>query len=228
MKKETFYFSHDYTAKSDEKIKNLIYEFGYEGYGIYWSLIEELYQNANALQTNYKRIAFDMRVDENTIKSIIENFDLFVVENGFFGSLSVQRRLDMRNEKSNKARESAQKRWTKDANALPTQSDSNAIKESKVKENKLKEVIDIDFFNEVWELYNKKLNKEESFKAFKKIKSTEYELIKNHIPNFVKQFKDKQFQPYFSTYLNKKRWQDEVETKQPVQPRLERRATLND
>jgi len=45
LKKETFYFSHDYTARSDEKIKNLIYDFGYEGYGIYWSLIEELYQN---------------------------------------------------------------------------------------------------------------------------------------------------------------------------------------
>jgi hypothetical protein len=141
LKKETFYFSHDYTAKSDEKIKNLIYEFGYEGYGIYWSLIEELYQNANALQTNYKRIAFDMRVDENTIKSIIENFDLFVVENGFFGSLSVQRRLDMRNDKSSKARESAQKRWSKDANALPTQSEGNAIKESKVNENKIKRFI---------------------------------------------------------------------------------------
>lgn len=138
LKKETFYFSHDYTARSDEKIKNLIYDFGYQGYGIYWALIEELYQNANALQTNYKRIAFDMRVDENTIKSIIENFDLFIVENEFFGSLSVQRRLDMRNDKSNKARESAQKRWTKDANALQTQSDSNAIKESKVKETKRK------------------------------------------------------------------------------------------
>ena len=138
LKKETFYFSHDYTARSDDKIKNLIYDFGYEGYGIYWSLIEELYQNANALQTNYKRIAFDMRVDEKTIKSIIENFDLFIVENEYFGSLSVQRRLDMRNEKSNKARESAQKRWSKDANALPTQSDSNAIKKSKVKETKRK------------------------------------------------------------------------------------------
>jgi hypothetical protein len=138
LKKETFYFSHDYTARSDEKIKNLIYDFGYEGYGIYWSLIEELYQNANALRTNYKRIAFDMRVDENTIKSIIENFDLFIVENEFFGSLSVQRRLDMRSDKSSKARESAQKRWTKDANALPTQSEGNAVKESKVKEIKIK------------------------------------------------------------------------------------------
>ena len=138
LKKETLYFSHDYTARSDEKIKNLIYDFGYQGYGIYWALIEELYQNANALQTNYKRIAFDMRVDEKIIKSIIENFDLFIVENEFFGSLSVQRRLDMRNDKSTKARESAQKRWTKDANALQTQSDSNAIKESKLKESKRK------------------------------------------------------------------------------------------
>ena len=88
--------------------------------------------------------------------------------------------------------------------------------------------IDIDFFNEVWNLYNKKLNKDESLSAFKKIKSSEYEVIKNHIPNFVKTFKDKQYQPYFSTYLNKKRWQDEVDTKQPVQPRLERRATLDE
>jgi hypothetical protein len=86
----------------------------------------------------------------------------------------------------------------------------------------------ITVFNEFWEMYNKKQNKEDSINAFKKIKSTEYDLIKNHIPIFVKQFKDKQFQPYFSTYLNKKRWQDEVETKQPIQPRLERRATLND
>lgn len=138
MKKETYYFSHDYTARSDEKIKNLIYDFGYQGYGIYWALIEELYQNANALQTNYKRIAFDMRVEEKIIESIVQNYGLFIVENEYFGSLSVQRRLDMRNEKSNKARESAQKRWTKDANALQTQSESNAIKESKVKENKRK------------------------------------------------------------------------------------------
>lgn len=138
MKKETYYFSHDYTARSDEKIKNLIYDFGYQGYGIYWALIEELYQNANALQTNYKRIAFDMRVEEKIIESIVQNYGLFIVENEYFGSLSVQRRLDMRNEKSNKARESAQKRWTKDANALQTQSESNAIKESKVKESKRK------------------------------------------------------------------------------------------
>ena len=105
---------------------------------------------------------------------------------------------------------------------------SQEEQEQEQEEEQEKEVFDIDFFNEVWNLYNKKLNKDESLSAFKKIKSSEYEVIKNHIPNFVKQFKDKQYQPYFSTYLNKKRWQDEVDTKQPVQPRLERRGTLNE
>lgn len=105
---------------------------------------------------------------------------------------------------------------------------SQEEQEQEQEEEQEKEVIDIDFFNEVWNLYNKKLNKDESLSAFKKIKPSEYEIIKTHIPNFVKSFKDKQFQPYFSTYLNKKRWQDEVETKQPIQPRLERRGTLND
>jgi hypothetical protein len=89
-------------------------------------------------------------------------------------------------------------------------------------------VNDINIFNEFWDLYNKKLNRELSEKAFKKINESEYDLIKNHIPNFVKQFKDKQFQPYFSTYLNTKRWQDEVEVKKPITPRIERRATLDE
>lgn len=107
----------------------------------------------------------------------------------------------------------------------PKKADSVSVSDS-VNDNDNK--INLLVFDELWNLYNKKLNKEDSLNAFKKIKSSEYEVIKNHIPNFVKSFKDKQFQPYFSTYLNKKRWQDEVETKQPVQPRLERRATLND
>jgi hypothetical protein len=89
-------------------------------------------------------------------------------------------------------------------------------------------VNDINIFNEFWDLYNKKLNRELSEKAFKKIKESEYDLIKKHIPNFVKQFKDKQFQPYFSTYLNTKRWNDEVEVKKPITPRLERQATLDE
>jgi hypothetical protein len=136
--KETFYFSHDFNARNDEKIKRLLMRHGVTGYGIYWAIIEDLYMNANALRTECERIAYELRVDAKVVESVIFDFDLFVFDDENFGSLSVQRRLDERFEKSAKARESANKRWN-NANALQTQSDRNAIKESKVKEIKVKE-----------------------------------------------------------------------------------------
>ena len=140
--KDTYYFSHDYNSRNDHKIKKLVSKHGYLGYGLFWAIIEDLYNNANALQTDYESIAFDLRTSENIIESIINDFDLFVIEADNFGSLSVQRRLEERDAKSLKARESAYKRWNKDkenANALQTDSECNAIKERKVNEIKEKE-----------------------------------------------------------------------------------------
>jgi hypothetical protein len=134
--KETYYFSHDYNARSDVKIKRLIAKHGLLGYGIYWAIIEDLYQNANALPLDCESIAFDLRTDEITVESIIQDFGLFVIDGNEFGSISVERRLEERAKKSNKARESAILRWEKYANAMRTHSDSNAIKESKGKDNK--------------------------------------------------------------------------------------------
>lgn len=147
--KDTFYFNHDCMAQQDDKIRKLIRKHGYEGYGIFWSIIESLYLNANALRTDYEGIAYDMRVNESTIESIINDFDLFSIKDGFFGSKSVERRLNERYEKSNKAKKSAQSRWKNqpsDANVMRTECeriekscDSNAINEIKLKEIKVKE-----------------------------------------------------------------------------------------
>jgi hypothetical protein len=139
MTKDTFYFSHDYNARFDEKIKQLIRKHSMLGYGCYWAIIEDLYNNANALRTDYDGIAFELRITTEQAKSIINDFDLFVFDGDYFGSASVERRLNERNEKSVKARKSAFDRWNKaknDANALRTQSDGNAIKESKGNESK--------------------------------------------------------------------------------------------
>lgn len=136
--RDTFYFSHDYNARTDSKIKRLIARHGMAGYGIYWAIIEDLYQNANALPTDYESIAFDIRTDEATLKSIVNDFDLFSVDSDSFGSMSVQRRLDEREQKSAKARDSARKRWDRDANALQTHSEGNAIKGKERKGNQRK------------------------------------------------------------------------------------------
>lgn len=142
MGKETFYFSHDYNTRADSKIKRLLVKHGYEGYGLFWAIIEDLYNNANALPLDYESIAYDLRTDYEKVKSIINDFDLFTVTDEKFSSESVGRRLEERNQKSVKAREIANKRWGKpetDAKALRDGCVGNAIKESKVKESKGKE-----------------------------------------------------------------------------------------
>lgn len=142
MGKETFYFSHDYNSRTDEKIKKLLAHQGYAGYGLFWAIIEDLYNNENRLKLDFHTIAFDLRSDKETIKSIISDFELFEIDGDFFKSLSVEKRVFERREKSKKASESANKRWKPNANALPTHCAPNAIKESKgkeIKENNKKE-----------------------------------------------------------------------------------------
>lgn len=146
----TFYFSHDYTARSDIKIKKLIATQGMLGYGVYWSLVEDLYHNNNKLEDNPSLLAYDYRCTTELIKSVINDFNLFIVKDGYVSSNSIQKRLDERNDKVTKAKQSASKRWENkgknadnietqcdsDANAMRTQCDGNAIKESKVNKRK--------------------------------------------------------------------------------------------
>ena len=146
MAKDTFYFPHDYNSRNDEKIKFLIRKHGMLGYGLFWSIVEDLYNNANALRIDYDGIAFDHRVDAELVKSVINDFGLFEFDGDNFGSFSIERRLNERNAKSKKALESALSRWDKvrnnanslknDANALRTECEGNAIKERKGKEIK--------------------------------------------------------------------------------------------
>lgn len=142
MSKDTYFFSHDYNARTDKKIKPLLAKYGMLGYGIFWSIVEDLYNNANALPTDYNTIAYDLRVDENVVSSVINDFGLFIIDGDIFSSNSVKTRLEKRNEKSENARKSAFKRWN-DANALQPNSKGIALKERKEKEIKGKENKDI-------------------------------------------------------------------------------------
>lgn len=141
--KETFYFSHDYNARGDERVIKLISKAGWEGYGLYWAIIEKLYEGDGYMEEDYDCIAFDLRTDSDRIRPIINDFKLFKVKGGRIHSESVLHRLRQRKGRSEQARQSALSRWnkpsTRDANAMRTQCDGNAIKESKGKESKVKD-----------------------------------------------------------------------------------------
>lgn len=134
--KDTFYFTHDYNARQDFKIKRLMRKHGALGYGVFWSIIEDLYNNENALPLDYDCMSYDYHASVEVIQSVINDFELFTFSGSEFGSVSVQNRLDVRDKKSKNARDSARKRWSKatdnqssNANALPTDSEGNANKE---------------------------------------------------------------------------------------------------
>ena len=213
MAKDTFYFSHDYNSRNDEKIKFLIRKHGLLGYGLFWSIIEDLYNNANALRTDYEGIAYDFRIDVSIVKSVINDFDLFVFDEDVFGSLSVQKRIDERDSKSVKARESAHKRWT-NANAMQSQCEGNAIKESKekeIKESKVNKVNIIDEdFDRFWDLYDYKKSRDKAEKAWKTLNKEEKALALQNAPLYVKSTPDKQFRKHPTTYLNNKNFNDEI------------------
>ena len=216
------YFSHDYNTRQDEKVKRLIMKEGMLGYGIFWSIVENLYNNANALRLEYDIIAFELHVDTDIVKRIINEYDLFIINGVFFGSESVERRLNERVEKSKKASESAIYRWSKqknDANAMQTQCNSNAIKENKIKKNKIKDTNNTCFsFDEFWDMYAKKIGREKCEHKYKTILESDRAKIKSTLPKYLETIEDKQYQKNPQTYLNGKHWEDEIIIKKPLKP----------
>jgi hypothetical protein len=158
--KDTFYFSHDYNARNDPKLIKLLMKLGQEGKGVYWDLIEMLYEQDGYLKLNEcESYAFALHTHCDLLNSVIRDFDLFTVNNTVFYSESVLKRLEKRRIISEKAVISANKRW-KNANAMPTHSEGNARKgkERKGKENKINNNTDI--------IFPEKLNNEVFKKAF--------------------------------------------------------------
>lgn len=107
------YFSHDYLTRSDPKVRSLMARLGCKGYGVFWCIVEILYQSDNTYPCDHAALAYELHEDEEVIRWIIEDSGLFVIENAYFSSISIARRLDKRNEVSQKKAENVRKRWEK-------------------------------------------------------------------------------------------------------------------
>lgn len=89
------YFKHDAGASCNQKIMRLIDELGMKGYGAYWVLQETLrmQKNYRAPMDTLNRIARRARVMPAFLLRIINNYDLFVVEEECFYSPGMLRRM---------------------------------------------------------------------------------------------------------------------------------------
>lgn len=102
MAKEAYYFSHDSNASADPKILNMRLDYGLEGYGMYWMIVELLRdQEQYSLpyeQSTFRALAMHMHSKVDTvhkfIKDCIEIYGLFHDNGEQFYSLSLFKRMD--------------------------------------------------------------------------------------------------------------------------------------
>lgn len=163
-KKDSYYFSHDSNARSDPKMIAMMDKYGLEGYGKYWVIVENLRDEADHRlpKKNYMftALAVQMQCERNAVEEYVSDcineYELFESDDDFFWSNSLLKRMNLKEEKREKAKKAAQKRWEKanedkglknnkenevcerNADAMQMQCEPNAIKG---KERKRKEIL---------------------------------------------------------------------------------------
>jgi len=212
--KESNYFSHDYNARSDRKMIRLQTQHGMEGVGIYWCIIEMLFEEAGYLERDYDSIAFELRNEYARIKSVIEDFELFSFDDDRFWSESCLERLKKRMELSETVRQNVNKRWDKYKGNTPvirSNESGNTIKERKGKENKEKETK--YHFDDFWNLYDKKRGKHKCESKFNRLSETDKKNIFDHVPGYKLETPDLKYRKNPETYLNSRLWEDDTPQK---------------
>jgi hypothetical protein len=249
MSKEAYYFSHDANARHDPKILAMRSEFGIQGYGVYWVIVEMLREqedyklpmkkyiwNAIAMQVQCKDYANDNA--KSFVESCINEYELFNSDGDFFWSNSLLKRMEKKNDVSQKRSKAAKARWekasdtndsqeTKDENAMQNnaiamQSDAIKGKERKGNKNKLKDISSKDDesleneFNRFWDAYPKKVDKKKAFEKFKvAFKKHGADKIIEGAKKYAKECEvkgtEKQFIKHATTFLNAESFLNEFE-----------------
>lgn len=187
----------------------------------YLRLIWMYYDTELPLPADAKKLAFKIGSNPDSVQMILDTF--FTLEGDVYRQKRCDRVLNEIYGKSEKARLAALARWAKNADAMQTHSERNADASNKdanalkidATHNPIpitKEKEYIDRFDDFWKLYPKRLAKEDARKAFKKLKMTDelFQQIAKAIKDQGLATGDLKFVPYPATWLNGKRWEDEV------------------
>ena len=151
MGKDAYYFSHDSNAHTDPRILKLRMALGWEGYGIYWAIIENLRNQSGYYlsEDDFNFLTLSLAIDEAKLKQMLSKcleVNLLALEGGKIFSESLLRRMSKADAIREKRREAGAKGGKAKANAKqvlkPSSSKPLALKESKGKETKVNKNIE--------------------------------------------------------------------------------------
>ena len=124
------YFPHDSGARNDDKIIRLRMRHKATGYGVYFMILERLRESSDYMSVkDYNMIAFDLREDASLIKSVIEDFGLFVfTEDGkYFYSESLRRRMERKDSVTSRRSEGGKKGMARRWESAENQPSDNSV-----------------------------------------------------------------------------------------------------
>lgn len=138
--KEANYLSHDFGARNDPKLLKLQMKMGGQGLGIWWCLVEMIWEADGRLPMDYDSLAFGLRwATAEDVKKVVEDFDLFENDGEMFWSNSALARMSKRNNISESRRaagrasgESRRQFVQQDANTSTTQSEQEGTNTEQV------------------------------------------------------------------------------------------------
>ena len=125
MNKDAYYFSHDYNARNDIKIKALRRVYGMAGYGRWWVTIELLREQSEfklpldefIFETLAEEYSTTIEEAKQFIQDCCNKFKLFVHDSEYFWSESLlirmERMQNIREKRAEAGRRSAEARQRK-------------------------------------------------------------------------------------------------------------------
>jgi len=129
--KSGLYFKHDGDAMRDSKLsKLLLFKNGPTLYGLYWLIIEFLFELENCLGTfdQLKMRARTLGVPESTLRKIVTDFGLFVVEDETFYSKGLIIRVkEIEEKRAERLKKEAPKTCSHKLNEIDIPLDNNNI-----------------------------------------------------------------------------------------------------
>jgi hypothetical protein len=207
------YFLHDSNAFEDEKVALLFMKYGYEGLGLFYTILEKLAKQEKPVNTDVLKMQLKVGKKLEKCWNFMESIDIISSNNGeTFNKqlLNYSEKYKIKKEKNLKR--ISQWRINQDVteNVTHYQSVRNADKEKKSKVNISKVNILDSAFDEWWNIYDKKISKEKAIAKWNILTNQEKQLALKIVQEYVNSTPDKTFRKDPTTYLNNKSFNDEI------------------
>lgn len=113
------YINHKISNRSEYVFRKLIERKGAAAYGVYWYILEELYESGGKmLFEEIEPISKVLCIRKDFVVSVIKSFSLFQYDSESFWSDEVIEQIEKRQKIKDKRKEAANKRWVSEKNII--------------------------------------------------------------------------------------------------------------